>query len=194
MTERPSSQSSPTSLRLLRQRGIAFLLVLATLLVVGCGGAVASPTLSAPAAGSPSPAVSTWPRGVAQAVLNLAAADNEIAKAGVDLLAAAEEEDLVLMRGAAAGLVGVVEPNIANAELLETFELTRPAGERAREAMVGLRDAAAMIRDAIDAGDSAGIEEGSQRLAAALQVYGQARVLLSGLAEEALRQIRAPLR
>jgi hypothetical protein len=167
--------------------------VLVLVFLVGCGGTVASPSPSAPA-GSPSPAATAWPRGVAQAVLNLAAADSEIGKAGVDLVAAAEEEDLVLMRGAAAGLVGVAEPNIANAELLETFELTRPAGARARGAMVGLRDAAAMIRDAIDAGDSAGIEEGSGRLAAALQVYGEARVLLSGLAEEALRQIRAPLR
>jgi hypothetical protein len=131
---------------------------------------------------------------VAQAVLNLAAADNEIRKAGVDLVAAAEDQDLALMRGAAAGLVGVVEPNIANAELLQTFELTRPAGDRAREAMVGLREAALMIQTAIDAGDAAAIEEGSRRLAAAVQVYAEARVLVSQLAEEALRQIRAPLR
>jgi hypothetical protein len=179
---------------LIRQRGMAFLVVLVLVAVLGCRDTVATPSPSTPAAGSPSPAASAWPRGVAQAVLNLAAADAEIRKAGVDLVTAAEEQDLVLMRGAAAGLVGVVEPNIANAELLETFELTRPAGERAREAMVGLRDAAAMIHEAIEAGDAAGIEEGSRRLAAALQVYGEARVLLSELAEEALRQIRAPLR
>lgn len=163
-------------------------------MVLGCGGTPAAPSPAATAGGSPSATASTWPSGVAQAVLNLAAADNEIRKAGVDFVTAADEQDLVLMRGAAAGLIGVVEPNIVNAELLETFELTRPAGAKAREAMIGLRDAATMIRDGIDAGDADGIEEGSRRLVAALQVYGEARVLLSGLAEEALRQIRAPLR
>jgi hypothetical protein len=190
VSERSSDQSRPSSRRRVWHLGAVVLLEL----VVGCGGTVASPSISPAAPGSPSPGATSWPRGVAHAVLNLAAADNEIRKAGVDLAAAAEGQDLVLMRGAAAGLVGVVEPNIANAELIETFELTRPAGEKAREAMVGLRDAAVMIRDAIDAGDAARIEEGSRRLAAAVQVYGEARVLLSELAEEALRQVRAPLR
>jgi hypothetical protein len=191
VSEHPSRQDRSPS------RRPAWLLAAALLLiVVGCGATPATPSTSpaSPGAGSPSPAASNWPSGVAQAVLNLAAADNEIRKAGVDLAAAAEQQDLGLMRGAAAGLVGVVEPNITNAQLLQTFELTRPAGDKAHEAMVGLRDAAVMIRDAIDAGDAAGIEEGSRRLAAALQVYGEARVLLSELAVEALRQVRAPLR
>jgi hypothetical protein len=165
--------------------------LLAPLLAFACDGAPASPSPSTPGAASASPMPSLWPSGVPAAVLALAATDNEIRKASVDLVAAAEAEDPEAMLGAAQGLARLTDANIANADLLDSFEVTRPAGAKTREAMIGLRDAAFMIRDSIRAGDAAGVEEGSRRLAAAVGTYGEARVLLAALVEEALRQTRA---
>lgn len=169
--------------------------LLATLLALGCGGAPATaPAPTTPGVASASPQPSLWPAAVPAAVLALAATDNEIRKAGIDLAAAAEAEDPAAMMGAAEGLARLAEANIGNAELLESFELTRPAGTKAREAMIALRDAAVMLRDSIRDGDAAGVEEGSRRLAAAVGIYGEARVLLAALTEEALRQTRALVR
>ena len=95
---------------------VAAVVLLAALLVAACGAATSTSTTAAVpsppgASGSPGaspseaigPSPTSWPGGVVEATVLLGKADLEIQKAGGDLGAAAANEDLEAMWGAADG-------------------------------------------------------------------------------------------
>ncbi len=197
-----------TALPARRTRVVApYALAVCLLVVAGCGanagGAATSapslspaPTAGAPASGEPRPEPTRWPGTTVQAVVALGAADGELWKAGTDLGLAAEPEDLVLMRGAADGLVTFITELTPNIERLAAYPYTEPLAERYRAAFPIILDGATTLRDAIDAGDAAGIAAGSERLAEGLRAYGEVRALLreEAYVDQAIAQKRLLLR
>lgn len=160
--------------------------------LAGCGPAVTpSPGASAGATESPGPKPTSWPFGISSAVVALGAMDNELPKAGADLIAAAEAEDFAKMRGAADGLVNLVDGNLPNAKRLQTYEFTGKLGADLEAALLAIRDGAARVRDGITAGDAEAIVAGSRGLSEGLAAYGELRFPLSELIPEAMRQRRA---
>ncbi len=170
----------------------ALRIVLLAALLAGCGpAATPSADASAGATGSAGPKPTSWPFGVPSAVIALGAMDNELPKAGADLMAAAETEDFGKMRGAADGLVHLIDGNLPNTKTLQTYEFTRQLGTDLEAALLAIRDGAAEVRDGIDAGDAEAIVAGSRWIAAGLEAYGELRFPLSELIPEAMRQKRA---
>ena len=107
--------------------------------------------------------------------------------AGADLGAAAANQDLEAMWGAADGL----------ATLLETAQTGRCRGSPSTrrpprppppyaKAFPDMLAGAKQIRDAITAKDAAGIAAGSQQLAKGLEAYRDARRLIGPLADQAI--------
>lgn len=171
-------------------RALGIVLVVAVL--AGCGpAATPSPSASAGATESPGPKPTSWPFGIPSAVIALGAMDNELPKAGADLIAAAEAEDFGKMRGAADGLVNLIDGNLPNAKTLQTYEFTRKLGADLEAALLAIRDGAARVRDGITAGDAEAIVDGSRGIASGLEAYGELRFPLSELIPEAMRQRRA---
>jgi hypothetical protein len=178
----------------------AVLLAMGTLLL-GCGGTgpsaqvpSASPSgASASQSGAPGPAPSRWPGSAVRATLAVGVADNEVGEATADLQRSLEEEDLALMRQAAAGLagLGVIEDRLSQ---MEQFETTRPLALRYREALTPLVATATELRDAIDAADGARVQQANLDLAAALADYVALRPEISELVSQALFQQRLLLR
>jgi hypothetical protein len=170
-------------------------------LLLACGGtgpssqvSSASPTgASASGSGVPGPGPSRWPGSAVRATLAVGVADNEVGEATADLQRSLEEEDLALMRRAAAGLAGldVIEDRLSQ---MEQFEVTRPLALRYREALTPLVAAATELRDAIDAGDGPRIQQANLDLAAALADYVALRPEISELVSQALFQQRQLLR
>jgi hypothetical protein len=184
--------------------------LLATVLVglVACGaqrGAVTSPVAPSTApkgsagvvgsagpgdSGAPNPEPTRWPGTTVLAVIALGAADGEIWKAGADLGKAADQQDLKAMWGAADGLATLIDKLSPNIDRLEGFPLTDPVAKQYRAAFPALSAGAKQLRDAITAGDAAGIEAGSRRLAEGLALYGPIRQPMAALVEQAITQQR----
>jgi hypothetical protein len=182
-------------------RSAVLVLVLAAALA-GCGTstppsaspamATSSGTPSAGASGAAGPEASgaRWPGGTVLAVIALGSADGELQKAGADLQSAVDKQDLGAMRGAADGLAKLIDQLTPEIARLETYPLTQPAGALYRTAFPELGAGAAKLRDAITAGDAAGILAGSQEIAHGLADYAPARRALSPLVEQAILQQR----
>jgi len=184
-----------------RERPLAALLLLLALVVGACGAATSTstpgPSTSTEAPASPAvsssdgggavgPSPTWWPGGVVEAVLNLGKADAQIQLAGNDLIGAAAEEDLVAMRGAADGLAILVERLMPQIDRIRDYPETAPAAAAYDAAFPPMLEGATALRDAIDAGDTAGIAAGSRRLSAGLELYAEARRLIGPLVDQAI--------
>ena len=80
------------------------------------GGRMAAPGASQP----------LWPGTTVLATIAMGAADGEIQKAGADLQAAADKQDLKAMWGAADGLATMIDGLMPNIDRLEIYEPTGP--------------------------------------------------------------------
>ena len=146
---------------------------------------------SPPAGTSESPDPSPrWPGTTVLAVIALGAADGEIEKAGADLQAAADAQDLRKMWGAADGLAKMIDSLMPNIDRLETYPVTQPAAAMYRKSFPELSAGAKQLRDAITNGDANGIVSGSEAIAAGLADYGPLRIVIGGLVEQAITQQR----
>jgi hypothetical protein len=199
MTEPRAAGPGPRTVAHHRAAPIVACLVLA-LATAACGTAVPSgskPVLSeAPPAGSTAPAASPerWPGTTVLAVIALGAADGEIQKAGDDLQKAADAQDLRAMWGAADGLAKMIDALMPNLDRIESYPLTKPVGQLYRIAFPELAAGAKQLRDAITAGDSAGVVAGSQQIAKGIGLYGRIREQIAALVEQAIVQQRLYLK
>jgi hypothetical protein len=178
------------------------LLVLVSLLLAACGATTLpshtpftldSPSPSGAAAGgsaAPGGSQAPWPGTTVLATIAMGAADGEIQKAGADLQAAADKQDLRAMWGAADGLATMIDGLIPNIDRLEVYEGTRPAAAIYRKAFPEISAGAKQLRDAITSGDTAGVVAGSQTIARGLADYAPVRQLIGGLVEQAIVQQR----
>jgi len=140
--------------------------------------------------GAPDPSQPRWPGTTVLAVIALGAADGEIEKAGTDLQAAADDQDLRKMWGAADGLAKMIDGLMPNIDRLEIFPGTQAAAAIYRKAFPELSAGAKQLRDAITSGDANGIVAGSQAIAQGLADYGPARIVIAALVEQAILQQR----
>jgi hypothetical protein len=186
---------------------IAPVAVLLATVVAGCasGGSVApdSGSAASPAAGSEgaspppgvtSPSPTPWPGRTVDAVLLLAVADGEIAKAGADLQRAAETEDLALMRRAAIGLAELIEVNTANVDRIEAYPPFASVAAQYRASFPVLLEAARQVSRSIDSGDASAIADGFRQLLEGLRLYGEVRGEIGELALRALDMKRLLVR
>jgi len=118
--------------------------------------------------------------------MNLAKADAQIQQAGADLGAAAAYEDLKAMWGAADGLATLLDRLGSEPPRLAGYPATAPAAKAYEAALPEMLAGARQLRDSITAGDGAGVTTGSQRLAAGLSAYQEARRLIGPLSQQAL--------
>ena len=170
------------------------LVLIAATTVLGCGpSAPPSESNATPSSGvglvSPDPS-GRWPGTVVSAVMALGAADRELQKAGADLQAAADKQDLAAMRGAADGLATLIDKLTPQIERLEAYPVTAQAGRLYRTAFPQLGAGAKQLRDAIGQGDAAGILAGSQQIARGLADYANARREIGPLVDQAILQQR----
>jgi len=157
--------------------------------------AAGSPPGSPPAGGpSESPVGTFWPEQVPPAIVALGAGDNEIRKAGVDMAAAVDAQDLGRMRGVADGLANLTAALLPHAQAVSGYAPFGDLGKRAVTALTHLHDGAVALRDAIAAGNAEEILAASTAIGGALEEYGAIRPALSDLVPEALRQQRALLK
>ena len=195
MTARPSPagplRASPV--------GGAVILLLA-LLVAACAGttSTAAPASSGasatPVGGGPAPSATPWPGDVVEAIVILGKADAQIQAAGADLGAAAAYKDLQAMWGAADGLATLLDRLQTQVPRIAAYPASAPAAAAYDKALPDMLAGAKQLRDAITAGDAAGIEAGSQRLATGLQAYQDARQLMGPLVDRALLMQRLLLK
>jgi hypothetical protein len=160
---------------------------------LGCGSSTPpSPSGVPSTSGSPGaePSGPRWPGTTVLAVLALGGADSELEKAGVDLQAAADTQDLLAMRGAADGLAKLIDGLTPQIERLDGTPATQPAAALYRKAFPQLAAGARKLRDAITAGDSAGILAGSQQIARGLADYALVRRAIGPLIDQALVEQR----
>ena len=153
----------------------------------------ASPAGGGSSSGSssaPDPSQPHWPGTTVLAVIALGAADGEIQKAGADLQAAADAEDLNAIRGAADGLAKMIDGLIPNIERLDVYEGTRPVAALYRKAFPEISAGAKQLRDSIVNGDADGIAAGSRAIAAGLADYAPIRQHIADLVEQAILQQR----
>ena len=160
-----------------------------------------TPPPSSTAAGSPpaggpseSPVGTFWPEQVPPAIVALGGGDNEIRKAGVDMAAAVNAQDLRRMRGVADGLANLTAALLPHAKAVSGYAPFGDLGKRAVTALTHLHDGAVALRDAITAGNAEEILAASTAIGGALEEYGAIRPALSDLVPEALRQQRALLK
>ena len=176
------------------------------LLVIACGGpaTTVSPTASAspsasseagsgagPAEPSPSdaavgPSPTPWPGGIVEAVVLLGRADLEVQKAGADLGAAAANEDLPAMWGAADGLVPLLEKMQGQVDRIRDYPETAATAAAYDKALADLLAGAKGIRQAIDDKDATALQAAVQQLATGTAAYGEARKLLAPLVDRAI--------
>jgi hypothetical protein len=169
-------------------------LLLVVLLVGACGpgnttlvpGSPGTSAAASPATSGEGPNPTSWPGGVIEAVLNLAKADSQIQAAGDDLAAAAAYEDLQKMWGAADGLATLIDRLDFEVTRIKDYPATQAAAVAYEAAFPDMLAGARQLRDSITAGDAAGLTTGSQRLAAGLGAYSDARRLIGPLAQDAL--------
>jgi hypothetical protein len=202
-SRRPRAGLARTARSLLIGLGVALLLGACGPATVRPSAPASAPTIGLPnasgppvAAGSPAPGDSRprWPGTTVLAVIALGAADGEIQKAGADLQAAAEKQDLKAMWGAADGLAKMIDALMPNLDRLEAYAGTTDVSRLYRKAFPELSAGAKQLRDSITGGDSAGVVAGSQMIAKGLADYAPVRRLIGGLVEEALLQQRLLVR
>ena len=189
---------------------LAVVLALLSVLVLACGSTTlpsnAPLTLTLPSAsagsgpvgsagaagGSPAPGATqpAWPGTTVLATIAMGAADGEIQKAGTDLQAAVEAQDLKAMWGAADGLAKMIDGLMPNIERLEFYETTQPAAAIYRKAFPELAAGAKQLRDSITSGDANGVVAGSQAIARGLADYAPVRPMIGALVEQAILQQR----
>lgn len=150
----------------------------------------AAPGSAAPGSAGPGDSVPRWPGTTVLATIALGAADGEIQKAGNDLQAAANAQDLRAMWGAADGLARMIDALMPNIDRLEVYDGTRPVAKLYRVAFPELSAGAKQLRDAITSGDAAGIVAGSQAIAKGLADYSPIREQIAALVEVAIVQQR----
>lgn len=150
------------------------------------------PRVSAAPGGSSGPDASParWPGTTVLATIALGAADGEIEKAGIDLAAAADKEDLKAMWGAADGLARMIDGLTPNIARLEIYPPTQPVAAIYRKAFPELAAGAKQLRDAITASDPNGIVAGSRQIEQGLVDYAPVRQLIGALVEQAIVQQR----
>jgi hypothetical protein len=186
---------------------VGVVLLLLAALVAACGAATASPSPSAPpqastglgGSGSASggsgadgagrtlkPGATPWPGNIVEAVILLEKADLEIQAAGADLGAAAAYQDLKAMWGAADGLATLVARLQTIVPRIAGYPETAAAAKAYDAALPDLLAGAGTLRDAITAGDGAGVTTGSEQLASGLEKYALARRLIGPLSDQAL--------
>jgi hypothetical protein len=162
---------------------------------VPTSGASAQPSPSVADSGSPGassseavvgPSPTPWPGSIVEAVVLLGKADLEVQKAGADLGAAAAYEDLEAMWGAADGFVPVLEKMQAQVDRIRDYPETAGAAAAYDKALPDMLAGAKGIRDAIDAKDATALQAAVQQLAAGTAAYGQARVVLAPLVDQAI--------
>ena len=129
-----------------------------------------------------------------EAVVILGKADTDIQAAGADLGAAAAYEDLKAMWGAADGLATLIERLQTQVPRIAGYAETAPAAAAYDGAFPDMLAGARKLRDAITAGDAAGITAGSQQLAKGLEAYREARRLIGPLVDQALLMQRLLLK
>jgi hypothetical protein len=154
------------------------------------GPAAPAGSPDAAASGGPDASQPHWPGTTVLAVIALGAADSEIEKAGADLQAAANAQDLKAMWGASDGLAKMIDALIPNIDRLEIYAGTQPAAAIYRKAFPELSAGAKQLRDSITSGDANGIVAGSQAIAQGLADYGPVRIVIGGLVEQAILQQR----
>ena len=143
---------------------------------------------------APGPSQPRWPGTTVLATIAMGAADGEIQKAGIDLQAAVEKQDLRAMWGAADGLAKMIDALMPNIDRMEIYEGTRPAAAIYRKALPQISAGAKQLRDSITSGDSAGVVAGSQAIARGLAEYAPVRRLIGALVEQAIVQQRLLVR
>lgn len=179
-----------------RAASSAAVLLAVSLAVAACGSttAPASPSV-APSVPAPTPDASAaidgprptpWPGTVVEAVLILGKADLEIKAAGGDLGAAATTEDVEAIWGAADGLATLIAKLQKQVDRIRDYPVTAPAAAAYDAAFPDMLAGSEQIRDAISAGDGAGMTAGFQRLATGTAAYEQARAEIGPLVEPAL--------
>lgn len=174
-----------------RQRSIwpTVLVVLAGVLAA-CGTTTSPTPARSGGPESPAPKPSHWPGTAVLAIIKLGGIDGEIAKAGKDFVEAADAQDVAAMWGAADGLIPVIKDAMPSIDPLERWDMTAELAGYLRKAFPLLLGGATQLRDSIASGDSAGVEEGSRKLADGLSAYAPARAILADLVPEALLQQR----
>jgi len=159
-------------------------------LAAACGATTGSPTSGASAGTSSGdvagPSPTSWPGPIIEAVMNLATADAQIQSAGTDLANAATYEDLKAMWGAADGLATLLDKLTFEVSRIKDYPATQDAYNAYNVAVPEMLTGAKKLRDAITAGDAAGVTAGSQQLSVGLQAYASARRLIGPLADQAL--------
>lgn len=178
--------------------------VAATLtLMAACGPTSSGTPPASGAAGSPGPTGAVgelpsggpqqtfWPYVVPRAVVALGGMDSQITAGASDLGSAISDENLAAMRGAADGIVKLIDAGKPSVDALKTFADTEQLGRDYEAAFAQIREGAVGIRDAISKGDAAGITSGFRTFSAGMSAYSTVREPLSTLVPEALRQIRA---
>jgi len=205
MTQRRATAPGPRTVAPHRVHRFVAGPVLLALLVAACGASSIGPSRSpgavggsaGPALGPGAPGASLapdatplWPAQTVLAVMALGAADGEIQKAGDDLQAAAGNQDLKAMWGAADGLAKMIDGLMPNIDGLELYAGTKPAAVIYRKAFPELSAGAKQLRDAITDGNANGIVAGSQAIAQGLADYAPVRQLLGALVEQAVLQQR----
>jgi hypothetical protein len=211
---RTDALKHPTPITSRRRAGLLALAVVLAVVAVACGGtnppgsphpstvglpaasgspvAVGSP--GSGASGNPDPSPPRWPGTTVLAVIALGAADGEIEKAGVDLQAAADKQDLKAMWGAADGLAKMIDGLMPNLDRLEVYAGTTDVSRIYRQSFPELSGGAKQLRDSITGGDANGVVAGSQLIAKGLADYAPVRVLIAGLVEQAIVQQRLYLK
>jgi hypothetical protein len=132
------------------------------------------------------PDMAMWPTSVINATLALGALDNEIKRAGADLVVASQEGDLELLLGASRGLADLARQSVPNAERLTTYPDTEAVGTSYIPVLHAIDSAASGLGDGLLAGDSEAVERASIELAAAIRQYETVRPALVDAVDLAL--------
>ena len=182
---------------------VASLVLAAMLALVAAACGTSVPTGSPSAAGSAAPSgdassggvplPTPWPGNSVLGIEALGAADGQIGEATTDLSRAIADEDLALLREAAAGLAGL-DVLLPNMEKLRLNPAMRPFADSYEAAIIAIDDGATRLRDAIDDGDADSVGTSTQDLLDGLKLYAGIQGELAAWIEQMPEQKRLLLR
>jgi len=152
------------------------------------------PSPNAGGSGGPGPSATPWPRDVVFALTALGGGDGEIAKAVADLSEAVANEDLVRMRAGAIGLENLIDGLSKQFVGLQGYPPTAGLLARYQAAFGPIRDGAAALVKALDAGDANGIVAATQQITTGMTAYGALRQEISDWVTQLPDQQHFPLR
>ena len=142
------------------------LVVMAAALVVACSPNVSpSPTTSpatSDAASGPTPKPTTWPTLTVEASLALGAAHSDFSKMTADISAAIEAEDPARLKVAMDDALVFLEGNQTNIPRLQSYDSTKPVGDRLEVVYAKMIEGATLVRDGLTSGDGDAVERGFQ--------------------------------